>query len=273
MADASLAEGHPRVGLFVTCLVDMMRPSVGFAAVKLHEQAGCTVADAPAQTCCGQPAYNSGDRADTRVLAEQTIKAFEGFDYVVAPSGSCAAMIREHYPSLFSDDAALKARADDLAARTWELISFLTDVRGMTVVESGFAGKVTYHDSCSGLRELGVEAQPRRLLGSIPGVEVTEMVEHDVCCGFGGTFCVKYADISNKIVTAKTDHILATGADTLLAGDLGCLMNMAGKLQRRGSHMQVRHVAEVLADMTDQPAIGESPGEAKRRNNAQSRGA
>ena len=266
MADAPSAAGRPRVGLFVTCLVDMMRPSVGFAAVKLLEDAGCTVAVPQAQTCCGQPAYNSGDRADARDLARQTIEAFQGFDYVVAPSGSCAAMIKEHYPALFDTDPELKAKADDLAARTFELVSFLTDVRGMTAVESRFAGKVTYHDSCSGLRELGIEAQPRQLLATVPGVELTEMVEHDVCCGFGGTFCVKYADISNKIVTAKTDHILATGADTLLAGDLGCLMNMAGKLQRRGSTMQVRHVAEVLADMTDQPAIGESADEAKRRS-------
>ncbi|GAB4362847.1 MAG: (Fe-S)-binding protein [Kiloniellaceae bacterium] len=265
MADAPSAAGRPRVGLFVTCLVDMMRPSVGFAAVKLLEDAGCTVAVPQAQTCCGQPAYNSGDRADARDLARQTIEALQGFDYVVAPSGSCAAMIKEHYPALFDTDPAMKAKADDLAARTFELVSFLTDVRGMTAVESRFQGKVTYHDSCSGLRELGVQAQPRRLLATVPGVELTEMVEHDVCCGFGGTFCVKYADISNKIVTAKTDHILATGADTLLAGDLGCLMNMAGKLQRRGSTMQVRHVAEVLADMTDQPAIGESADEAKRR--------
>ena len=273
MAAAPEAGGRPRVGLFVTCLVDMMRPSVGFAAVKLLEQAGCTVEVPQAQTCCGQPAYNSGDRADTRLLAEQTIAAFQGFDYVVAPSGSCAAMIREHYPSLFADDAALKAKADDLAGRTWELISFLTDLRGMTAVESAFAGKVTYHDSCSGLRELGIQDQPRRLLASVPGVELTEMVEHDVCCGFGGTFCVKYAEISNKIVTAKTEHILATGADTLLAGDLGCLMNMAGKLQRRGSAMEVRHVAEVLADMTEQPAIGQSADERARRNTAHGRGA
>ena len=258
MADAPLAEGHPRVGLFVTCLVDLMRPSVGFAAVKLLEKAGCRVEVPQAQTCCGQPAYNSGDRADTRAIAEQTIQAFKGFDYVVAPSGSCAAMIREHYPTLFEGDAAMRAAAEDLAARTFELVSFLTDVRGLEGVDSAFAGKVTYHDSCSGLRELGVQAQPRKLLGSIPGVELTEMVEHDVCCGFGGTFCVKYPDISNKIVSAKTDNIVATGAETLLAGDLGCLMNMAGKLQRRGAPVEVRHVAEVLADMTDQPAIGEA---------------
>jgi L-lactate dehydrogenase complex protein LldE len=266
MADAPLSEGRPRIGLFVTCLVDMMRPSIGFAAVKLLEDAGCTVAVPAAQTCCGQPAYNSGDKADTRALAEQTIKAFQGFDYVVAPSGSCAATIKEHYPTLFEDDAALKAAAEDLAERTWELTSFLTDVRGMTTVDSRFAGRVTYHDSCSGLRELGVQAQPRKLLQSIPGVELTEMVEHEVCCGFGGTFCVKYPDISNKIVTAKTDFVIASGADTLLAGDLGCLMNMAGKLQRKGAAVQVRHVAEVLADMTDQPAIGEPAEQSARRS-------
>ena len=262
-----MADGPPRVGLFVTCLVDMMRPSVGFAAVKLLEDAGCTVAVPVAQTCCGQPAYNSGDRADSRALAEQTIRAFEGFDYVVAPSGSCAAMIKLHYPALFDTDPAWKTRAQDLADRTWELTAFLTDLRGMTAVESAFVGKVTYHDSCSGLRELGIQEQPRRLLESIPGVELTEMTEHEVCCGFGGTFCVKYADISNKIVTAKTDFVIASGADTLLAGDLGCLMNMAGKLQRRGAAIQVRHVAEVLAGMSDQPAIGE-PDEAPARRRA-----
>jgi L-lactate dehydrogenase complex protein LldE len=257
MADAPSAEGRPRVGLFVTCLVDMMRPSVGFAAVKLLEDAGCDVEVPQAQTCCGQPAYNSGDRADTRAIAAQTIAAFEGFDYVVAPSGSCAAMLHEHYPTLFDDDPKLKAAAKELAGRTYELVSFLTDVRGISAVDSRFSGKITYHDSCSGLRELGIEAQPRKLLASIPGVELKEMVEHDVCCGFGGTFCVKYPDISNKIVSAKADNILASGADTLLAGDLGCLMNMAGKLQRQGAKITVRHVAEVLADMTDQPAIGQ----------------
>ncbi|MEQ8357448.1 MAG: (Fe-S)-binding protein [Kiloniellaceae bacterium] len=260
-----MADERPRVGLFVTCLVDLMRPSVGFAAVKLLEDAGCSVEVPQAQTCCGQPAYNSGDRADTAALAKQTIKAFEGFDYVVAPSGSCAAMIREHYPTLFDGDQAMKAAADDLAGRTYELISFLTDVRGVETVDSGFAGSVTYHDSCSGLRELGIEAQPRKLLASIPGVEMKEMVEHDVCCGFGGTFCVKYPDISNKIVSAKAENIAATGADTLLAGDLGCLMNMAGKLQRLGAGIEVRHVAEVLAGMTEQPAIGESADERARR--------
>ncbi|NIA71727.1 (Fe-S)-binding protein [Pelagibius litoralis] len=252
-----MAETRPRIGLFVTCLVDLMRPSVGFAAVKLLEQAGCEVAVPRAQTCCGQPAYNSGDRADTKAIAEQVIAAFDGFDYVVAPSGSCASMIKKHYPGLFTDDPPLRAKAEDLAERTFELVSFLTDVLNVEAVESSFSGAVTYHDSCSGLRELGVETQPRKLLNTLTGVEIREMEESNVCCGFGGTFCVKYPDISNKMVTNKAAFVAASGADTLLAGDLGCLMNMAGKLQRQGVAVQVRHVAEVLADMTHEPAIGQ----------------
>jgi len=252
-----MPQDSPRVGLFVTCLVDLIRPSVGFAAVRLLEQAGCLVEVPRAQTCCGQPAYNSGDRADTRAIAAAVIEAFEGFDYVVAPSGSCAAMIREHYPPLFADDPAMAEAARDLAGRTHELISFLTDVRGLDAVEARFDGRVTYHDSCSGLRELRVREQPRALLATVDGVELTELPDADVCCGFGGTFCVKYPDISNVMVSTKADAIEGTGADTLLAGDLGCLLNMAGKLKRRGSAVQVRHVAEVLAGQTDTPAIGE----------------
>ncbi|NBJ12534.1 heterodisulfide reductase-related iron-sulfur binding cluster [Microvirga arsenatis] len=245
----------PRVGLFVTCLVDLMRPSVGFAAVKLLEEAGCIV-DAPVQTCCGQPAYNSGDRGTTRDLAMQAIEAFQGYDYVVAPSGSCAGMIKAHYPELFEEDPNWRAKADALAAKTHELTSFLVDVLGVTKVDASFAGAVTYHDSCSGLRELGVKAQPRRLLASVEGLTLVEMKDSDVCCGFGGTFAVKYSDISGAIVEAKARNVEASQAPTLLAGDLGCLMNMAGKLSRDGSPVQVRHVAEVLAGMTDEPAIG-----------------
>ena len=252
-----MSETAPRVGLFVTCLVDLFRPSVGFAAVKLLEAAGCTVEVPRAQTCCGQPAYNSGDRHDTRTLAAQTIAAFEEFDYVVAPSGSCAAMIREHYPALLADSPELAGRAQALAAKTYELVSFLTDVRGMTAVEAAFEGKVTYHDSCAGLRELGIQAQPRALLASVQGLRLEELADADVCCGFGGTFCVKYPEISDTMVTDKVERIEQAGAGTLLAGDLGCLMNVAGKLQRRGSSVQARHVAEVLAGMTGEPAIGE----------------
>jgi len=247
----------PRVGLFVTCLVDLFRPSVAFAAVKLLEEAGCAVEVPRAQTCCGQPAYNSGDRKDTRALALQTVRAFADFDYVVAPSGSCAAMIRDHYPALFADDPDARRAVEAVAGRTWELVSFLTDVLHVERVPGRFEGTVTYHDSCSGLRELGIKGQPRRLLHGVAGLRLREMQDSETCCGFGGTFCVKYPAISDKIVTAKADNIDATGADLMLAGDLGCLLNMAGKLKRRGSKVQARHVAEVLAGQLQEPAIGE----------------
>ncbi len=259
----SVSSPRPRrVALFVTCLVDLFRPSVGFAAIKLLEDAGCTVEVPPLQTCCGQPAYNSGDRATTRAIAAQVIDAFEGFEAVVAPSGSCGGMLAHHYPALFDDYPAMKARAENLARRSHELVSFLVDVLGVTSVAARFDGAVTYHDSCSGLRELGVKDQPRRLLGSVQGLRLTEMKTPEVCCGFGGTFCVKYPEISNAMVAEKSADIAQTGAGTLLAGDLGCLMNMAGKLQRLGSPVRVRHVAEVLSDMAGLAAVGEP--EAKR---------
>jgi L-lactate dehydrogenase complex protein LldE len=246
-----------RVGLLVTCLVDLYRPSVGFAAVKLLEQAGCRVEVPRAQTCCGQPAYNSGDKADAKAVARQVIAAFAGYDYVVAPSGSCAGMVKAHYPELFADDPADLARAEELAARTYELMSFLVDVRGLDRVTAQYARRVTYHDACSGLRELGVKEQPRQLLRSIAGLEISELPGAEVCCGFGGTFCVKYPQISDKMVTDKAEEIAATGAHTLLAGDIGCLLNMAGKLSRLGHNVEVRHIAEVLADMAGEaPPIG-----------------
>jgi L-lactate dehydrogenase complex protein LldE len=254
-----------RVALFVTCLVDLFRPSVGFAAVKLLEDAGCSVEIPPLQVCCGQPAYNSGDRATTRAIAAQVIDAFEGFEAVVTPSGSCGGMLAHHYPGLFDDDPAMKARAENLAGRSYELVSFLVDVLRLEKVAARYDGTVTYHDSCSGLRELGVKDQPRRLLGSVQGLRLREMKTPEVCCGFGGTFCVKYPEISNAMVSEKSADVATSEADTLLAGDLGCLLNMAGKLQREGSTVRVRHVAEVLADMGSLAAIGEpEDGEPKR---------
>ena len=245
-----------RVALLVTCLVDLFRPSVGFAAVKLLELAGCTV-EVPAQTCCGQPAYNSGDKADAKAIARQVIAAFSGYDYVVAPSGSCAGMVEVHYPELFADEPETLAKAQELASRTYELVAFLVDMRGMAAVSAQWPRKVTYHDACSGLRELGVKQQPRKLLVSVDGLQLTEVPGAEVCCGFGGTFCIKYPEISDRMVSEKAADIEATGAGLLLAGDLGCLLNMAGKLKREGSRIESRHVAEVLAGMTDQPAIGE----------------
>jgi L-lactate dehydrogenase complex protein LldE len=257
-------DGKPvRVGLFATCLVDLFRPSVGFSAVKLLEDAGVTVEVPLAQTCCGQPAYNSGDRADARDLARQVIEVFEGFDYVVAPSGSCAGMLKMHYPEMFEADPAWHARAKAFSAKVFELVSFLTDVMKVERVDAAYSGAVTYHDSCSGLRELGIAAQPRKLLATVEGLELKEMKDSDVCCGFGGTFCVKYSSISNAIVSKKMASIEASGADLLLAGDMGCLMNMAGKLRREGSRVEVRHVAEVLAGMTDRPPIAGTAGKGR----------
>ena len=251
--DASM---RPRVGLFVTCLVDVFRPTVGFAAVKLLEAAGCAVEVPTLQTCCGQPAHNSGDHATAKQIALNTIKAFEGFDYVVAPSGSCAGMLKSHYPKLMAGDAANEIEARAFAGRVHELISFLTGVRGMNRVPSQYQGTVTYHDSCSGLRELGIKSQPRALLASMPGVTLIEMADSEICCGFGGTFSVKYPDISNAMVEKKTANAARAKPDLLLAGDLGCLMNMAGKLKREGSSIGARHVAEVLAGDLSSPPIG-----------------
>ena len=247
-----------RVALFVTCLVDLYRPSVGFAAVKLLEDAGCQVEVPAAQTCCGQPAYNSGAKDLTKEIARQVIESFRGYDYVVAPSGSCGGMIKTHYPELFADDPEWLPRAEELAGRTHELVSFLADVLQVRAVAARWSGgPITYHDSCSGLRELGVREQPRALLRSVEGVTINELPYAEVCCGFGGTFCVKYPEISDRMVGDKVANIEQTGAALLLAGDLGCLLNMAGKMQRQGRKIRVRHVAEVLAGMTDDPPIGE----------------
>lgn len=253
-----MTDTPPRVALFVTCLVDLFRPTIGFAAVKLLEEAGCTVEVPQAQTCCGQPAYNSGDRGDAASIARQVISVFAGYDYVVVPSGSCCGMLRKHYPGLFAQGSPERAAAEALSAKTHELVSFLTDVMGLERVAARFPRRVTYHDACSGLRELGIERQPRALLASVEELELVEMGEARICCGFGGTFCVKYPDISNDMVEKKAASIAQSGAEVVLAGDLGCLMNIAGKLKRLDSEIESRHVAEVLAGMAGGPAIGEA---------------
>lgn len=252
---------RPRVGLFVTCLVDLFRPSVGFAAVRLLEWAGCEVIVPRGQTCCGQPAYNSGDRKTALDLALQTITAFEGCDYIVTPSGSCAGMLKMHYPALLETDPAAREHAKDFSSRVHELTSFLVRVRGMKNAPGSYEGAVTYHDSCSGLRELGIKDEPRILLSSIAGLELVEMAESETCCGFGGTFAVKYPDISNAMVERKTANIAAAGPPLLLAGDMGCLMNIAGKLSRQGSPIYCRHVAEVLAGELSDPPIAAPLGQ------------
>lgn len=245
--DPKLAPGD-RVALFVTCLVDMMRPEIGFAAIKLLENAGCEVVVPPEQTCCGQPAYNSGDRASAHRLAERVLAQLEPYDYVVIPSGSCGGMIKKHYLELFSDDPTLRRRMNDLAPRVYELTDFLVRVARLETVPGCSQGCVTYHDSCSGLRELGISSQPRSLLAKIPGVELREMKDSRACCGFGGTFSMKYGDVSAAIADEKLGQVRATGAQAVVLGDLGCMLHLEGRLRRLGDDKtQVLHVAQLLA--------------------------
>lgn len=246
-----------RVALFVTCLVDLMRPRIGFAAIRALEAAGCEVVVPEGQTCCGQPALNSGDGDHAAALARRTIETLEGYDFIVIPSGSCAGTIRCHYPEMLEGDADWLPRARAVAERTWEIMAFLDEMCGWRPEAARCAASATYHDSCSGLRELGVKAQPRRLLSAVEGLSLTPLSGEETCCGFGGTFCIKYPAISNAIVEEKAAAIEATGADLLLAGDLGCLMNMAGKLHREGSKVRAFHAIELIAGMGDGPAIGE----------------
>ncbi len=237
-----------RVGLFVTCLVDLMRPSIGFAAIKLLESGGAEVYVPPTQTCCGQPGYNSGDRAGATALASKVVAEFEACDYLVAPSGSCSGMIRTHYADLFRDDPAMLRRAAALGAKTRELTDFLVNVLKLQAVPGKFTGKVTYHDCCAGLREMDVKKQPRVLLQKMPGVALTEMVDCETCCGFGGTFSIKFGDISSRMADNKCQHIVDTGADAVVLGDLGCVLNIEGRMRRRGdTKTRVLHIAEMAA--------------------------
>lgn len=253
-----------RVALFVTCLIDLMRPSAGFAAVKLLQQAGCDVVVPENQTCCGQPAYNNGDQENARAIARQVISMLEPYDQVVIPSGSCGGMLIHHYPALFDDDSQWQEGAEQLAARCHELTQFLVDVADVTDFNAQYDGKVAYHDSCSARRELGVLQQPRKLLANVAGLTQVELNEAEACCGFGGTFSVKFPEVSTAIVDRKVNDIEQTGVDTIIAGDMGCLMNIAGRISRQGKPVKAFHIAEVLAGMTEQPLF---EIEANQKNN------
>lgn len=248
---------RPRVGLFVTCLVDLVRPEVGFAAVKLLEQSGCDVEIPQTQTCCGQPVWNAGVDGSAAVIARNVISAFETFDHVVAPSGSCAGMIKRHYPEIFEKDEVWLPRARALAAKTHELMSFLVHRRGLTAVPAMFRKSICYHDSCSSRREMGTVEEPRTLLSSVDGLSIKELSDPQTCCGFGGLFSVKYPEISERMADDKIADVVASGADVLVGGDLGCLLHLAGRARRQGHMLEVRHAAEILADMSETPALGE----------------
>lgn len=247
----------PKVALFVTCLVDLFRPSVAFACIRLLEAAGCKVEVPSLQTCCGQPAYNAGHKHDTQAVAQAMIATFEGADYVVAPSGSCIGMLKLHYPKLLASDAEWQKRAISLANRCYEITSFLSDVMDYRPPKwSGDTDSATYHDGCAGLRELGIGPQGRALLQAQGVVDITEMEDTNVCCGFGGTFCVKLPEIATRMADDKLDNAKKTDAQNLLATDLGCLLHLAGRASRRGDELHCRHVIEVLAEQLDEAAIG-----------------
>lgn len=262
----------PTVGLFATCLIDALRPDIGFDVVRLLEHAGYAVNTPLTQTCCGQPAYNSGDREAALRLARKWVDEFEGFDYVVAASGSCTGMVKAHYAELFKDDPDLLRRWSELSPRIYELCDFLVAVARLASVPGRFQGSITYHDSCSGLRELGVKQQPRQLLALMPGVELREMKHCEQCCGFGGTFSIKYGEISGAIVDEKCHNILDTGADAVVLGDLGCMLNIEGRLRRLQAEpgngdkpaVRVLHIAQVLG--------GESTTASKSPSTSQSTG-
>lgn len=240
-----------KVGLFVTCLVDLARPNIGFAALRLLEHAGCDVVVPETQTCCGQPGYNSGAREISIDLARKVLAEFRGCDYVVAPSGSCAGQIKVHYVEDLFHGTGEQAEFEALAAKTFELSDFLVNVLKVGSVPGQFRRTVTYHDSCSGLRELGVKKQPRALL-TLSGAAVSEMQDCEKCCGFGGTFSIKLGEISTRMADNKCNNIRAAGTDVIVGGDLGCLLNIEGRLRRTGDdRTKVYHFAEIAAGLTE----------------------
>lgn len=245
-----------QVALFATCLIDHFRPQAGFAAARLLEQAGCEVA-VPIQTCCGQPAYNGGDEKNAAAIARKVIDTFGAYEFVVVPSASCAGMLKNHYPKLFESDAKWRARAQGLADKTHELFSFLVNIRGMQYIESKCARRAAYHDSCSSLREAKCAREARTLLRAVDGLDLLDIPDAETCCGFGGLFSIKYPELSARMADDKIANIHNTGAEMLIGPDLGCLIHLAGRLSRKGDKMEVRHAAEILADMMDEPALGE----------------
>ncbi len=245
-----------RVSLFVACLTDLFAPDVGMAVVKTLEHFGCEVDFPVAQTCCGQPAYNNGFPADARTLAARMLDVFQNSEYVVTPSGSCCAMIRAHYPELFHDDPRQHDRAVDLAARSYEYVEFLTKILkvGLTGLSLPEDEKFTYHYTCH-LRTLGASGAPAiGLLKQLGGASYSEMEKADQCCGFGGTFAIKYSDISGAMVRDKVQCGAATGADTMIVNDGGCAMNISGGCHRQGVPMKVRHISQIIAAAIDHSA-------------------
>ena len=238
---------NQKVTLFIQCLVDTHYPEVAEAMVRVFQRLGISLTCPTDQTCCGQPAFNSGYRRQARIAAQHFIDVFEDADIIICPSGSCVNMVRHHYAELFQNDAGWLQRAQPMARCTYELSEYLVDVLGVDNLGATFNGRVTYHDSCHLLRGIGVKQQPRKLLQHVSGLDFIEMRDSDYCCGFGGTFSVKYPEISDAMVTDKVKNIMDTKVDAVVGCDMGCLMNIQGKLSRLGSPVKVMHIAQILA--------------------------
>ena len=239
-----------RVLLFVTCTVDQLYPQVGESVVNVLERQGCEVDFPAGQTCCGQPAFNAGFTEDAKAVARRFLDVFAGDDPIVVPSGSCGAMVRNFYPELFHDEQETLAKVGQVSGRLYEFSEFLVDVLGREDLAGKMSGSATYHQCCHLLRELGVDAQPKSLLGNVEGLEVLPMEQSEVCCGFGGTFAVKFPDLSTAMLNDKLDNAVATGADTLVAGDTTCLMHLEGGVRKRGDALQLKHLAQILDEAT-----------------------
>ncbi len=236
-----------RVSLFVTCIVDQVFPKVGLAMADVLERVGYKLDFPPAQTCCGQPAFNSGYRQDAREVARQFFDVFRDSEYIVVPSGSCTAMISHHYEDLFENDPGMRQRAREIGSRVYEFSRFLTDVAKVEDVGANYDAKVTYHDSCHALRELKIKDGPRRLLANVKGLTLLEMEAAQECCGFGGTFSVKFPEVSGAMARTKMDSIVKTGASTVVSIDSSCLMQLEGVIRRAGLPIRTMHLAEILA--------------------------
>jgi L-lactate dehydrogenase complex protein LldE len=235
------------VTLFIQCLVDSIYPEVGEAMVQIFRKLGIGLACPTRQTCCGQPAFNAGYRREARAAAKRFINIFEAAEIIVCPSGSCVTMVRHHYTQLFNADTAWRGRAEQVAGKTFELTEYLVDVLGVEDLGAHYDGKLTYHDSCHLLRSLRIKEQPRKLLRKVSGAEFVEMYDSDRCCGFGGSFAVKYPDISTAMLTDKVNNIIDSGADAVVGCDMGCLMNIQGMLSRKGAAVRTMHIAQILA--------------------------
>jgi len=237
-----------RVSLFITCLADQMYPEVGESVVRILHRYGCEVDFPETQTCCGQPAFNSGYQDEAREVARNLIRAFEHSDYVVSPSGSCTGMVHHYYPHLFKDEPEWAAKAEALVNKTYEFAQFMVKVLGVTDLGVRFDHKVTYHPSCHATRLLGVKSEPLELLENVKGIDFVDLPKKEDCCGFGGTFAVKMADMSEAMVCEKAAHVCDTGAEVLVGTDMGCLMNIGGRLNKEGKPIRVMHLAQLLEE-------------------------